>query len=140
VTAVDALTGEGVVFDATSDVPLARAVAASCSLPAIMPPVTIGGRPYVDGGVASEVHLDLAAEHDEVLAIVPLDLGRVHAEAASLRAAGTRVDLIVPSDAGRTAVGRNIALLDPDRRSRAARVGREDGHRAARALRPALTA
>lgn len=132
VTAVDALTGSTVVFDASSGAPIERAVAASCALPTVLPPVTIGGRPYVDGGVASEVHLGLAAGHDEVLAIMPVDFGRTVAEAEGLRQLGARFHAIHPSAASRAALGHDIDLLDPDRRAASARAGREDGRRAAR--------
>jgi NTE family protein len=132
VTAVDALTGATVVFDRSSGVPLARAVAASCALPTVLPPVEIDGRPYVDGGVASEVHLGLAAGCDEVLAIMPVDFGRTVAEAEGLTQLGTRFASIRPGGAGRTAIGRDIQLMDPDRRARSALAGREDGRRAAR--------
>jgi NTE family protein len=132
VTAVDALTGSTVVFDASSGVPLAHAVAASCALPTVLPPVTIGGRPYVDGGVASEVHLGLAAGHDEVLAIMPVDFGRTVAEAEALRQLGARFRAIHPGPASRAAIGHDIELLDPDRRARSALAGREDGLQAAR--------
>jgi NTE family protein len=132
VTAVDALTGATVVFDRSSDVPLARAVAASCALPTILPPVAIGGRPYVDGGVASEVHLGLAAGCDEVLAIMPIDFGRTVAEVEGLERVGTRLEAIRPSAASRDAIGHDIQLMDPDRRARSAQAGREDGRRAAR--------
>jgi NTE family protein len=132
VTAVDALTGATVVFDKSSDVPLARAVAASCALPTVLPPVTIRGRPYVDGGVASEVHLGLAAGNDEVLAVMPIDYGRTVAEAEGLRQLGVRFRAIHPGPAARVAVGHDIALLDPDRRAASALAGREDGLQAAR--------
>lgn len=132
VTAVDALTGATVVFHRSSGVPLARAVAASCALPTILPPVAIDGRPYVDGGVASEVHLGLAAGCDEVLALMPVDFGRTVAESEALAQLGTRLASIRPSGAGRAAIGRDIQLMDPDRRARSALAGREDGRRAAR--------
>lgn len=132
VTAVDALSGSTVVFDGSSGVPLARAVAASCALPAVLPPVTIGGRPYIDGGVGSEANLGLAAGSEEVLAILPVDFGRASAEEAALRRSGARVTAIRPSAASRAAVGRDVELLDPDRRSASALAGREDGRRATR--------
>jgi NTE family protein len=132
VTAVDALTGATVVFDRSNGVPLARAVAASCALPTVLPPVEIDGRPYVDGGVASEVHLGLAAGCDEVLAVMPVDFGRTVAEAEGLSQLGTRFAAIHPGAAGRTAIGRDIQLMDPDRRARSALAGRDDGRRAAR--------
>jgi NTE family protein len=127
VTAVDALTGATVVFDRSSGVQLARAVAASCALPTVLPPVTIRGRPYIDGGVGSEANLGLAAGCDEVLAILPVDFGRASAEEVALRSSGARMTAIRPSAAGRAAVGHDIELLDPDRRPAAAVAGREDG-------------
>ena len=44
VVAVDAHSGEPRVFDRASGVDLIDAVAASCAVPGIWPPVTIGGR------------------------------------------------------------------------------------------------
>jgi len=129
VTAVDALTGSTVVFDRSSGVPLARAVAASCALPTVLPPVTIRGRPYIDGGVGSEANLGLAAGCDEVLAILPVDFGRASAEEVALRRSGARVTAIRPSVASSDAVGRDIELLDPDRRPASAVAGRADGRR-----------
>jgi NTE family protein len=129
VAAVDALTGSTVVFDRASGVPLARAVAASCALPTVLPPVTIGGRPYIDGGVGSEANLGLAAGCDEVLAILPVDLGRASAEEVALRRSGARVTTIRLTAASQAAVGRDIELLDPDRRPASAIAGREDGRR-----------
>ena len=51
ITAVDAQTGEPVVFDRDSGVNLVDAVAASCSSGR---PYTIGGSPYIDGGYRSQ--------------------------------------------------------------------------------------
>ena len=63
VTAADAESGELRVFDAKSGVRLERGVAASCCVPGIFAPVSIGGRRYVDGGVLSGTHADLALEN-----------------------------------------------------------------------------
>lgn len=52
-TAVDVATGEFQVWDAGSGVPLPRAVASSCAAPVSLPPVTINGRRYMDGGLRS---------------------------------------------------------------------------------------
>ena len=71
-TAVDALSGELVTFDRTSGVELVDAVAASCAVPGVWPPVTIGGRRYVDGGVRSSTNADLAAAHDRILVLTPM--------------------------------------------------------------------
>jgi NTE family protein len=62
VTAVDRHSGRRVVFGspraprATVD----EAVTASCTVPWLFTPVTIGGREYVDGGVWSPTNLDIA--------------------------------------------------------------------------------
>ena len=69
--AIDALTGELTVFSRDSGVALVDAVAASCAVPGIWPPVTINGRRYIDGGVGSATHADLAAGYDRILVIVP---------------------------------------------------------------------
>jgi NTE family protein len=50
-----------VVFDADGDAGLADAVGASCAVPGVWPPVTIGNRRFMDGGVRSVANADLAA-------------------------------------------------------------------------------
>jgi NTE family protein len=51
VTAVDTVTGTPVAWDAASDVPLPAAVAASCAVPGVFPPVEVGGTGFfMDGG------------------------------------------------------------------------------------------
>jgi NTE family protein len=126
VTAVDAHTGEFRVFDADAGVPLVDAVAASCAVPLVWPPVTIGDRRWIDGGVRSPVNADLAAGHDRVVVVAPLTraLGPMSAPAqvAELRAAGARVLLVAPDADAARAIGRNP--LDPARRAPAARAGR----------------
>ena len=131
VTAIDVRTGEGVAIDARAGVPFFVAVAASCAVPGLMPPVTIGARRYMDGGMASQTHADLAAGHDEVLVVAPLDLGRLDGEVSRLRAAGSRVTVISPGPEASAALGRGVTLLDPARRARSARAGLIDGRRAA---------
>src|SRR4051812_29589304 len=72
VTAVDAQDGAFRVFDADSGVPLVEAVAASCAVPLVWPPVPIAGRPYVDGGVRSAANADLAEAADRVVVLAPI--------------------------------------------------------------------
>lgn len=55
VTAVDFPRGECEIFSIDSGVKLPCAVAASMAIPAVFDPVSIGGRKYVDGGVAAEL-------------------------------------------------------------------------------------
>jgi NTE family protein len=69
--AIDALTGEVVVFSRDSGVALVDAVAASCAVPGIWPPVTINGRRYIDGGIRSATNADLAAGYDRILVVTP---------------------------------------------------------------------
>jgi NTE family protein len=131
-TAVDAETGEFVVWNAESRVGLARAVASSCSVPGVFPPITINGRRYIDGGMRSPTNADLATGHDLVVVIAlriagpaaraptPLD-----AEIAVLKAAGARVELITPDNASQSAFG--INLMDARVRPAAAKAGLAQG-------------
>ena len=75
VTAVDARTGQFVVFDATGEASLVDAVGASCAVPGVWPPVTIGGRRFVDGGVRSVANADLAAGYERVVIVAPVAQG-----------------------------------------------------------------
>ncbi|MFJ6795511.1 patatin-like phospholipase family protein [Streptomyces sp. NPDC091268] len=126
VTAVDALTGEPADFDRDGGAGLLDAVSASCAVPGVWPPVTIGGRRFIDGGVRSATNADLAAGYARVVVVAPISLGSglvpsPAAQVARLREAGARVLLITPSAAARKAFGRNV--LDPARRDPAARAG-----------------
>lgn len=125
--AVDARTGELAVFDSGSGVSLLEAVAASCALPLVWPPVTVGKRRWIDGGVRTTSNADLArgCRRVVVLAPVPKGLGSnpsAAQQAAELAKDGAKVALVVPSPAARRAFGRN--LLDPARKGDAARAGR----------------
>ncbi|MEU2253710.1 patatin-like phospholipase family protein [Nocardia xishanensis] len=71
IVVVDAASGQRQVWDSGSGVPLATAVAASRSLPGAFPPVVVGGRYYIDGGVWSPTNADLAADSDVVLVVEP---------------------------------------------------------------------
>ncbi|MFE1806908.1 patatin-like phospholipase family protein [Streptomyces sp. NPDC059533] len=126
VTAVDAHTGEPADFDRASGAGLVDAVSASCAVPGVWPPVTVGGRRFIDGGVRSATNADLAAGYARVVIVAPIALGSglvpsPAAQAGRLREAGARVLVITPSAAARKAFGRNV--LDPARRDPAARAG-----------------
>ena len=71
ISAIDTATGELVSFDRSSGVGLVDAVAASCAVPGVWPPVTIGDRRYMDGGVGSSVNLGLADDCDVVVVLLP---------------------------------------------------------------------
>jgi len=125
VTAVDAATGEFVSFDRAAGVGLVEAVAASCAVPGVWPPVTIGARRFIDGGVRSTINADLAEGHDRVVVLTPFTMGLagdVSHECDSLRAAGAAVAVVAADEASVAAFGRNP--LDPSTRAPAAEAGR----------------
>ena len=134
-TAVDAETGEFQPWDNDSGVPLSRAVASSCSVPGIYPPITINGRRYMDGGMRSATNADLAKGYDNVILVVVTAGGvgpmadasrkRIDAEVAVLRESGSNVSVISPDAASLEAFG--INLMDFTRRAGAAEAGLAQG-------------
>ncbi|HEY8602233.1 MAG TPA: patatin-like phospholipase family protein, partial [Thermomicrobiales bacterium] len=72
ITSIDAADGRFVVWDNDSGVPLLLAVASSCAVPMIYPPITIDGRRYIDGGIRSGTNADLAADYPLVIVIAPM--------------------------------------------------------------------
>lgn len=133
VTAIDTATGELVVLDRHSNVALVDAVAASCAVPGAWPPVTIGGRRYMDGGVGSVVNMEAASECDSVVVLVPSGEtspspfgGGAAAEVAAFPGATLAV---FADDDALAAFGRNP--LDPACRIPSAHAGRAQGRREA---------
>ena len=134
IVAVDAHTGEPVVFDRHSGVDLVDAVAASCANGFGVPPYGIGDSRYIDGGYRSNENADLAAGYERVLVLSPLG-GRsraplewgmhLAAQADELRARGSRVETILPDSNSRDAFGSN--LMDLSTRPPAARAGYNQG-------------
>jgi NTE family protein len=131
IVAVDADTGEPVVFDRHSGVDLADAVAASCANGFGVPPYGIGDRRYIDGGYRrSSENADLAAGYGRVLVLSPLG-GRTRtppewgmnlaAQADELRAGGSRVETVLPDGDSRAAFGSD--MTDLSTRPPAARAG-----------------
>jgi NTE family protein len=124
VTAVDAQTGEFRTFDRDSGVPLLHAVAASCAVPGVYPPVTIDGRRYVDGGMRSSANADLAQGYDRLVVLAPITRGFGPMAGVDAQVTGlvSRVAVVSPDAAGRAAIGRNV--LDPAARAPSAKAGR----------------
>jgi len=140
IVAVDAHTGEPVVFDRHSGVDLVDAVTASCAGPGA-PPHSIGDSRYIDGGYRSNENADLAAGYGRVLVLsplggrsrAPLDWGtHLAAQVDELRARGSRVETIVPDSNSRDAFGVN--MMDPSTRPPAARAGYNQGRALAEQL------
>lgn len=72
ITAVDATTGEPVVWDRDSGVPLVHAVAASSAFPGAAPPVAIDGRRYMDGALRAGPNADLAVGARTLVVVEPM--------------------------------------------------------------------
>ena len=134
ITAVDAVTGEPVVFDRHSGVDLADAVAASTANGFGVPPYRIGGHRYIDGGYRRNENADLAAGYGRVLVLSPLGGRTRHplewglqlaAQVDELRADGSRVETILPDAGSLNAFGAN--LMDLSARVPAARAGYGQG-------------
>jgi NTE family protein len=115
--------GEFEVFDRNSGVALVDAVAASCAVPGVWPPVTIGDHRYMDGGVRSLTNADLADGCDIALVVSPVFLGMTDTADAELATVAVPSTYVVRADAATVAaVGSNV--LDPATRAPAAVAGR----------------
>ena len=131
IVAFDTETGEEYMMDRTSGVLLVDAVAASCAVPGIWPPVTIAGHRYMDGGVRSATNADLAHGYDRILILNPLGananfLGAgLDSEVATLEREESQVLVIAADAASTTAIGLNP--LDPATRQPSALAGRLQG-------------
>jgi len=122
ITGVDTADGKFAVWDKDSGVPLLLAVAASCAVPGIWPPVTIDGRRYMDGGVRSTNNVDLAAGHDPVVILAPYTIGLSGSLGDEIKALGdSRVLIVTPDQLALEAIGPNP--LDPSRQSSALDAG-----------------
>jgi NTE family protein len=139
ITAVDAHTGEPVVFDRHSGVDLVDAVAASCASGFAY---GIGGSRYIDGGYRRNENADLAVGYERVLVLspfggrsrTPLDWGmQLAAQVDELRAGGSSVETIFPDSSSEHMFGANA--MDLSLRPPAARAGYNQG----RALADQLT-
>jgi NTE family protein len=131
ITAVDAHTGEPVVFDRHSGVDLADAVAASCASGS---PHGIGGNRYIDGGYRRNENADLAVGYERVLVLspfggrtrTPLEWGmQLAAQVDELRARGSSVETIFPDSNSEHMFGANA--MDLSLRPPAARAGYDQG-------------
>jgi len=124
ITAVEAESGDFVAFDQSSGVSLIDAVAASCAVPLVWPPMTVNGTRYIDGGVRSVANADLAKGSDRIVVIAPItaSVRRAGKPQAQAEALGIPHIVVSPTDASLTAIGRNP--LDPSRRAASAKAGR----------------
>jgi NTE family protein len=134
IPAVDARTGEPVVFDRHSGVDLVDAVAASTSNGFGIPPYRIGGNCYINGGYRRNENADLAAGYARVLVLSPFGGRSRHplhwgmhlsTQVDELRARGSRVETIFPDSDSEHMFGANA--MDLSLRPAAARAGYNQG-------------
>jgi NTE family protein len=142
IVAVDARTGEPVVFDRDSGIDLVDAVAASTSNGfGPFPPYRIGENRYINGGYRRSENADLAAGYGQVLVLSPFG-GRsrmppqwrmdLATQVGELRAAGSRVESVFPDGGAGDVFDANA--LDPATRRQAARGGYDQGRALAERL------
>jgi NTE family protein len=142
IAAVDAHTGEPVVFDRHSGIDLVDAVAASTSNGfGPFPPYRIGENRYINGGYRRNENADLAAGYGRVLVLSPfggksrmppewgMDLAT---QVDELRAGGSRVETVFPDACAGDVFDANA--LDPSTRLQAARGGYDQGRALAKLL------
>jgi NTE family protein len=141
ISAVDAETGELAVFTRDARVELVDAVAASCAVPGVWPPMTAAKRRYIDGGVASVVHVaradddgfEIQGAADRVLVVAPLDppaggpFRSVTQEIEQRQENHPDTDAlaILADETSLAAFGTNV--LDPSTMPASARAGRTQG-------------
>jgi NTE family protein len=145
VAAVDRRTGRRVVFGSPGAprATVAEAVEASCTVPWLFAPVTIGGRDYVDGGVWSPTNLDaapagrdthvlclnptasLAPSHTLLTVIRNVARSAVSMESLALRRRGAAVRTVAPNAESAAAMGSNF--MDQEPRSRVLAAGYRQG-------------
>ena len=141
ISAVDAETGELAVFTRDARVELVDAVAASCAVPGVWPPMTAAKRRYIDGGVASIVHVaradddgfEIQGAADRVLVVAPLDppaggpFRSVTQEIEQRQESHPDTDAlaILADETSLAAFGTNV--LDPSTMPASARAGRAQG-------------
>lgn len=134
ITAVDCGTGERRVWTAEDGVDLAPAVASSCAIPGVFPPITLDGSRFTDGGLWSSSNLDVVLDSDVEAAIFvgplragdPAAIRALEREIGLLVSSGRRVEAIVPGEAFAAEIGaRN--LMNAAFRARGVELGVEDG-------------
>src|SRR5262249_56890244 len=112
------------------------------TVPGLVSPVTINGRTWIDGGARDALNADLAVGHEVVLAVScmalhPPDgatpdlmaglLPGIRQRIDGLRASGSAVEVVEPSDEFGELSGWGRYLLDVSRTAAAFEAGRRQG-------------
>jgi NTE family protein len=135
-TAVDAADGSFHLWTKASGIGLARAIASSCAVPGVYPPISFQGHRYIDGGMKSPTNADVAKGHALVVVVSVTSGAALPAAAApflrmferevqELRDSGSRVEVIAPDALSAESFGPN--LMDASRRPAAAESGLRQG-------------
>jgi NTE family protein len=137
-TAIDTQSGALRVWDAATGVPLDLAVASSCAVPMVFPPVTIDGARYMDGGMRTPLNADLAAGHAAVIVVSCMAMAlpegiadpvfdaiaaQIEAELAVLRDGGAAVEIVSPGAEFLEVSGWGAKLMNPSRVAAAHEAG-----------------
>ena len=144
-TAIDTGTGDLVVWDQGSGVPLLQAVAASCSLPMLFPTVTIKGRRDMDGGILNHLNATAAPPADVLLVLSrhplgfhgagaarPPDLSDATANAELAQLRETRRLIAIEPDFSDIEAQAN--MMDPNLTVQAIQIGKRQARREAPAI------
>lgn len=141
-TAVSTVDGSFRVWDKSAGVDPRLAIASSCAVPGVFPPVTIGEARWMDGGGRDILNADVAAGHDVVLAVTCLLLeippefstpafdalfAATRGQLDSLRAGGSKVATIVPGQEMLEVSGGGANLMDVTRTADAYEAGLRQG-------------
>jgi NTE family protein len=141
-TAFSLASGNFAIWDASSGVDLPRAVASSCTVPGLVSPVTISGESWIDGGARDALNADLAIGHDAVIAVSCMALEPpegampdllaallpgISQRIDDLRASGSAVEVVEPSEEFGELSGWGRYLMDVSRTAAAFDAGLRQG-------------
>jgi len=134
--AIDAADGKALCFDKNSQVSLVDAVAASCAVPGVWPPVKIHQNDYIDGGMRSADNADYAKNAKTVLILTPAGAKYFSMPGSSLtqeinilKESGSSVLFVKPDPNSLRAMGANP--LNPAKRGVSAIAGKAQGDKEA---------
>jgi NTE family protein len=129
-------------WDASSGVELERAVASSCTLPGLVPPVTIHGEGWIDGGSRDALNADLAIGYDAVVVVSCMVLEPpegatpdllagllpgIRDRIDDLRSSGSGVEVVEPAEEFAELSGWGHYLMDVSRTAAAFDAGLRQG-------------
>jgi NTE family protein len=141
-TAVSTRDGSFRVWDKAAGVDPQLAIASSCAVPGVFPPVTIGESRWMDGGGRDSLNADVASGHQVVLAVscLPLEIppefstpafdalfAATRAQLDSLGTGGSKVETIVPGLEMLEVSGAGANLMDFTRTADAYEAGLRQG-------------